>query len=397
MVCSRGKAPAQSQLVHFQRANVALSRARDQCVLVRSLDISDIPGTDDVKVPIIEYFQTFGGDEFEQAVPLVSLQLGDCHPVQRLLARVLTEQGFHVRSMGVVWKNGLCVEHPDSDMRAALMVDCGEGSLQEWNASYQQQKAIERVGWKCLRVDVLSLLSDFRSTLDAIVRFLSASGVEVSVAQNNNGLDDEIDVVDEGHVGVPMDIDNPGDNQHGDVPVVDLFDQGDGAAIDPPGAHIAEDPGISDVVVISSDEENMDAKPASKVKPEIVASGSFDGSDEVDASNFGCVVDLAFLRGGEDSSEPAYGSESAPRSNDYQADQSDMVARASRRGISRSRKYRRLEKYQRDGRWYPNRDVAVDDDPHGRSNDWYDDDNERRNDDDVSLADPEPDDPDYEP
>lgn len=37
MVCSRGKVPTQSQLMHFQRANVAMSRAKDRCVLVRSI------------------------------------------------------------------------------------------------------------------------------------------------------------------------------------------------------------------------------------------------------------------------------------------------------------------------------------------------------------------------
>lgn len=42
MVCSPGNTPTQNQLFHFQRANVALSRARDQMVLVRSLDIGDV-------------------------------------------------------------------------------------------------------------------------------------------------------------------------------------------------------------------------------------------------------------------------------------------------------------------------------------------------------------------
>lgn len=53
MVCSPGSSPTQNQLLHFQRANVALSRARDQMILFRSIEISDVPNNDDTKIPII--------------------------------------------------------------------------------------------------------------------------------------------------------------------------------------------------------------------------------------------------------------------------------------------------------------------------------------------------------
>jgi hypothetical protein len=369
MVCSRGKAPTQSQLIHFQRANVALSRARDQCVLVRSLDISDVPSIEDMKIPIIEFFLTCGGNESEPGVPLASVQLAKSQPIHRLLARLLTEQGYGVRSMGVVWKNGICVEHPNSDMRAALMVDCSEESLQDWHASYRQQKAIERVGWKCLRVDVLSLLTDCRDTLDSIIRFLSAAGVEPPTILYDE-LEDENDTMDDGNEVAPIELADLDENMQDEVPAVELVDQ-EGEPGDPPVADAqAAELNERDIVVISSDDEYLDAKPQAKVKPEPVTSASLDAeSDEVNASNFGYVVDLAFLRGGEDDNDPSNfenGGGSALRDDEYQADQSDS-GEASCRAARRRRKYRRLEKYQRDGRWNPNRD-DIEDDSEGESN-----------------------------
>lgn len=362
MVCSRGKAPTQSQLFHFQRANVALSRARDQCILVRSLDITEVPSNDDVKIPIIEFFQTFGGSETESGEPVACVQLQNSQPAQLLLAELLTEQGFTVRSMGIVWKNGICIEHPESDMRAAVMVDCAEELLQHWHASYSQQKAIERVGWKCLRVDILSLLTDCTGTLDSIIRFLSVSGVEAPPVLYD-ALEDEDETSAHGNEGAPIEVEDQDDNREDEVPVIELVDHDGDAGLDPLAVDNFALPDAGDIVIISTDDEEMDSKPPAKVKPEPVASASFDvDSDDVDASNFGCVLDLAFLRGVVEKNSG--GSDS----DEYKADQSDGGEISPRRAAKRRRKYRRVEKYQRDGSWYPNRD-AVDDDPEGQLND----------------------------
>lgn len=400
MVCSRGKTPTQSQLTHFQRANVALSRARDQCVLVRSLEISDIPSVDDMKIPIIEFFQTFGSGT-DHVDPLSSAHLDNCHPAQRLLARLLTEQGYVVRSMGVVWKNGICIEHPNFDNRAALMVDCAGESLQDWHSCYRQQKAIERVGWKCLRVDILSLLTNCKGTLDSVMRFLSAAGVDAP-AILYDGLDDEDDTMEDENGEAPVEVEDQEDNLLNVVPVIELVDQDDDAADDPPAddAHQAA-PDARDIVVISSDDEKtMDVKPRAKVKPEPVASGSFSGeSDEVDPWNFGRVVDLAFLRGSGDANEPTKLENingSVLRDDENQADQFDLGETSVPR-TARQRKSRRLVKHMCGVSDRRHRNMDTDDDPDEQSKDWCDINSERRRNEDDAEGQEEPNESPYAP
>lgn len=162
-----------------------MSRARDQCILVRSLEISDIPSSDDVKIPIIAFFQASCADSKDiedGAVPYINelpMKLSKS-PVLQLLIQRLSEIGYKVRSMGIVWKNGICVEHPSTDVRVALMVDDTNDFYPDWQAGYQQQQKIERVGWKCRRVDVLSLLIDFAGTVQSITQVLSDAGISIS-------------------------------------------------------------------------------------------------------------------------------------------------------------------------------------------------------------------------
>lgn len=383
MVCSPRSAPNQSQLMHFQRVNVALSRARDQLILVRSLDISDIPSNDDIKIPVIEFFTAAGETGNASGMPKAESTdtIHHQHKTARhLLTKLLTHAGYTVRSMGVIWKNGLCIEHQTSDLRAALMIDGAEASVQEWQASYSQQKAIERVGWKCARIDILSLLSDFSGTLESIRRFLSSAGVEPPQILYDE-LDEEYgEQADDGTGGqAPMDVDNavngaPAEN--GDDAEEDNVEQEAG----PEGGQQRGDEAgpvrDEDVIVISSEDEDegdLDSKPRAKVKPEPVASGSFgdDSEDDMDESNFGNVVDLAFLRNDRQVSVAAL-------DDSESGDAGEIDESASQRAAARRRRRRRLDKYQRDGRWYPVRDgdEDEDDDPEGHEKDWYDEDGE---------------------
>lgn len=60
MVASGGQTVAQVQNLHRQRFNVAMSRARDRCVLVRSIAAVDINNPEDVKRSIIDFFAQKG-------------------------------------------------------------------------------------------------------------------------------------------------------------------------------------------------------------------------------------------------------------------------------------------------------------------------------------------------
>jgi hypothetical protein len=210
------------------------------------------------------------------------------------------------------------------------MLDCVEESRQDWHASYLQQKAIERVGWKCLRVDVLTFLADVRSTLDWVEKFLLTAGVQPALK-----ICDEVDD------DVEEDLEDYDASKAREEEVVDidaavaLEQERQNAArraADPPDAiHAgAED----EVMLISSDEECTKAPAV----PDPVLSdfrATFDtGHDQVDPSNFGYVVDLDFLRCGDESSF----TDMSILLDDHKT---DMASQASPRVSSRLSKRRR--------------------------------------------------------
>lgn len=202
MVCSPGRAPSQSQVVHFQRSNVAMSRARDQCILVRSLDISDIPSTDDVKIPIIEFFQRSASrndiSSTEKLLVSGAQFMSEKNALLNLLVDRLSDRGYKLCSMGVVWKNGICVEHPECDERVALVIDDVSETYQDWVCSYRQQQKIEGVGWKCLRIDIFSFLSDCNGTMQSIIDYLKQVGIG-SVEDKTSVAVDSVSKITDGY------------------------------------------------------------------------------------------------------------------------------------------------------------------------------------------------------
>ncbi|KAG7373119.1 DNA helicase [Nitzschia inconspicua] len=271
MVCSPGSSPTQNQQFHFQRANVAMSRARDQCVLVRSIDLKDIPSLDDSKVPIIEFFMRSSHliENDEARVELSNQWTSDKkrHGAS-LLQFFLNERGYHLVDMGIVWKNAICVEHEKSDTRAAVMVDCEELSPHEWTMGFAQQKAIERVGWKCLRVDALSLVVNHTSVISDVIQFLTSAGIpDPSLLHNNKN--EELDEIGE--------------------------DVADGSKIYANQENIEIDDGL---LMESSDEgdRKLEAAPEVAMRPDnTMSSMDFDQDERIEASKFGEVVGLDFL------------------------------------------------------------------------------------------------------
>ena len=381
MVCSRGRVPTQSQLTHFQRANVAMSRAKDRCVLVRSIDLTDIPSMEDVKVSMIEFFMNSANSQTEsisfnrETTGVRKIRNGTI-----LLKKVLSERGFLVSDMGIVWKNGICVEHTKSESRVALIVDCDEISSAEWKAGYVQQKAIERVGWTCFRIDLLSLFVNFESVINSAISFLKSVGIEPQ--EDNQKEDDE---------GVTIDITK-------DI----LYEDEDSAGRDSP-IILEEDEQDQDVFTVSSDESMEDSKPAAALtKPSIDSYKE----DEIDASRFGEVVDLDFLESNDDGSssdniididdeheshnrpnnfkttgleEKDNPSEDSAVPSQVNVDPNENLSGRARRhedsdssyddltafsSLSKKRryKYRKLDRYSRDGRWYPKKKAGDADD-----------------------------------
>jgi AAA domain len=421
MVCSPGSSPTQNQQFHFQRANVAMSRARDRCVLVRSLDLKDIPSLDDSKVPIIEFFMR-ANLSMEEDEPREDHPSRPTRDKKRygasLLKFLLGERGYHLVDMGVVWKDAVCVEHQDSDTRAAVMIDCEESSPHEWTSGFAQQKAIERVGWKCLRMDALSLVVDYTAVMADVVKFLSSAGIP----------DPELEQELHENRANQMEVDPKNvEKRKANPEVIEIDDEED------------DDDGIAHVS--SEDDRKPAARPDS-----IKSSFDFDQDESIEASKFGEVVDLNFLLrrkssdddGSDESdqdvddedyidadaernvfgtsvvekrhrsaarfskssfensagltdqkmkSQTSNSNESNPRKSRQLSNENLSDEEEDKSGIggeemeensansmtsSKRRKRRRLDKYSRDGRWYPGSAPKEGD----HDDEWYDTDSD---------------------
>ena len=286
MVCSPGRVPTQSQLMYAQRANVALSRARDRMVLVRSIDGSHIPSGDDIKLPIIEFFSGAANDDDENDdnEPVPKLKDGGLFSfrlqAQSLLERMLRSKGYSVRSMGIVWNDAICVEDKESGTRAAVCLECAGETMEEWSRLVKQQKSIERVGWKTFRVDGLSFLVDCPAMFKSVEKFLRDVAVEPLHEEEVIEQIEEVELDDiaEEEEAVPIDLE--------------------------PGAAINDD----EIVVISSEGEDDDSSLEGKRNRGIQAVEEVDvkvEDDNVDPSQYGDVANLAFLRGSEDFEDEA--------------------------------------------------------------------------------------------
>jgi hypothetical protein len=284
LVCSPGSVPTQNQLMHAQRVNVALSRARDRMVLVRSIDANHIQNEQDVKFAVLDFFEraahrTAGRLWDEAAVQhlvppsserssLASSSVG-AH-AERVLKKLLQARGFSLRAMGDIWTGAICVENPSSGLRVGICVEgCGE-TQEEWSKLVDQQKSIERVGWECLRVSAISLVHDYYACIQSIVCFLNSVGVHPSTMEQ---VEADIEVVD---MESDTEAEAPGVPQ-GVAPEVN------------------EEGGI---IVVSSDEESEteDSKPAAVKLPVAPGYSESLGNGEA-AADYGNVVDLGFLRG----------------------------------------------------------------------------------------------------
>ena len=355
MVCSPGSVPAQTQLMHCQRVNVALSRARDRLVLVRSINTNHVSSRQDIKIPIIEFFaqRTDDGHVIEEAKAAGIYE----HHVSALLRRALEREMFSLCAMGDIWSKGICVESVQEGSRAAVIIEGAGESIGEWKQSFQQQKSIERVGWKTLRIDALSLLLDHQATMHKVREFLALAGVESTQP------------VEEAQVDTA-------------APVFDGDDEDDVVIVEPMERQHAE------VVIISSDDDGdsgtMVPLPLRYTKEE-------EDDDRMDPSKFGDVVDLKFLRpavarddkddeaGDEDglggaqfaarSCLPVAGGRktaAGPRDDDsYLGDQSEMEGNLRPAKRQKQKRYTRLDKYSRDARYGPGTASNASDD------DWF--------------------------
>lgn len=180
-----GRPGAQNQHRDIQRANVALSRARDQMYLIRNIDAADV-APDDMKSKIIKFFD----EENEQncMAPWAAGQVDLLSEFYKVIAgqlkHDLESRGFAISPIGAVWTQAYCVELPGTDARAAICVEIAGESEGDWDGILAQQRALERVGWHCYRVDAFFLSNDHENALAKVLDFLKDAGLEAQVPKD---------------------------------------------------------------------------------------------------------------------------------------------------------------------------------------------------------------------
>ena len=272
-------------------------------VLVRSIHRSHVPSNEDAKVSVIDYFSEHASKDLTEDIPARREDASQAYPgsilpdsiqsrVIESLSECLRTAGFAVRKMGVVWKGAISVENTSTGARAAIALENTGEIEQEWSATLTQQRAIERVGWKCARIDALSWLLDLKATEAILLSFLKSAGVTpmkekvVDAEGEEESSNDEVNIDDEDIIQEEEE-DDAGST--GEAAVNNALGLG------------ADD----DVVVISTDDEDdgdmSTASDTEKVKKEYddgsdddsdTGSDSDDDDDGYDPQNYGNIIQL---------------------------------------------------------------------------------------------------------
>lgn len=367
MVCSPGSVPTQNQLFHAQRANVALSRAKDRMVLVRSIEISDIPNTEDIKIPIIDFFSNFKREN-DQAPKKADPNLArSCtKDVQAILEKILTEKGYGVRNMGVVWSDGICVEDQVTGQRAGLGIEGAGESRDAWSRFVDQQKVIERVGWKTLRIDAAAFLVDHPKTLKKIEQFLCGAGIRNPSEEDQPDEDEDMAVAvqDEEDADVGEDAnreDHPGDDDDANLVVISSDDETDNNIrgrlrevddIDDPGAFgDVVDLGFLQAEQVDEDSDDDFRQPIQRQPRQ--------GRRIVNAARISDAADAA--SNGDDSSKSGVLGASLPSQNnddDYQPNIEDEEEEVYR-PLKKRKATLHSDRNSNEGRRYPRRSLET--------------------------------------
>jgi very-short-patch-repair endonuclease len=168
-------ARAKTSRVFEQRFNVALSRARDRMILVRSVALADLNSEEDLKRKVIEHFR----DAMKTgivAMPKDALEV--CQSgFEREVGTELIARGYRIRAQVPVGQYSLdFVVEGERDQRLAIECD-GDPyhGPDRWAADLQRQKSLERAGWTFWRVwgshwraDREGCVSDLLETLDQL-------------------------------------------------------------------------------------------------------------------------------------------------------------------------------------------------------------------------------------
>jgi very-short-patch-repair endonuclease len=176
LACPR-TASAQRSRLYEQRFNVALSRARDRMVLVRSVTSSNLnPG--DRKLQVIEHFRNpMGQGNIAQRKEI--LDAGDSQFEREFGARLL-DLGYRIRPQVPVagFRIDFVIEGAENRRLAVELDGDRWHSPERWAEDFRRQNALERLGWTFWRCWGSNWVADPNACLADLQRTLERMGIE---------------------------------------------------------------------------------------------------------------------------------------------------------------------------------------------------------------------------
>lgn len=195
MVVSMVAAPserlvAQTREVAVQRYNVAISRARDQVVLVHSVGLDDLTNPEDLRRQLLEHALEVearaGAGSGAPVAGELTAAVGDAVLVppftsllQQRVADAVLEQGYRVTAGEVV--QGQQLDLVVHGTRGRIAVDC-ESVQWPGAAAYRAELAgrrdLERGGWRFVRIAESAWAADPAAALQPLWEALGIAGIE---------------------------------------------------------------------------------------------------------------------------------------------------------------------------------------------------------------------------
>ena len=175
MVADSANKTALTMLRYEQRFNVAVSRARDRVVLVRSVRREEL-NPHDLKARLIAHFENPMPEleEIEDALSVCESNF-ERDLMQRLLERGYRVQG-QVGSIG--YRIDMVVEGAD---RKRLAVECDGDRYhgpEQWRQDMRRQRVLERVGWRFWRCFASNFYRDPDGVINELIEMLTRMGIE---------------------------------------------------------------------------------------------------------------------------------------------------------------------------------------------------------------------------
>lgn len=178
---------AKTALLYEQRFNVALSRAKDQMYLYRSVT-EEMLKPNDLKAKVIQHFNNPMPDKLSDCDDLVELCESN---FERDVCRRLLKDGYRVKPQVKVgpYSIDLVIEGSE-DRRLAVELDGDKYHTPDrWAKDYLRQRDLERVGWHFWRCWGSSYIMAPDECINDLAETLSSMGIEpIGYGTRSNGI-----------------------------------------------------------------------------------------------------------------------------------------------------------------------------------------------------------------